>query len=1008
MPTSFLPFSSFVPDGGAHGSEMSLIQNALPVHRGFRPLQQKTSLASVADGPVTGAFVHLYQQSAQVQKTRPSADTTPGSWLPSTGAALYAQVNEQSADDVGFIFVANAPSSAAATLALTAINSVVPGTNAFLRWRYRVPVAAAGTWTMKAELMEGATVRATDTVTGTATATYFTQRQYNLTSTEANAIVNYAGLSIRLTATVPGTAATLLPSSDAVVGGWTTNAGATTNLYTAIDEASPSDADYAQSPVLASGGATSTYSANLSAGADPLTRAGFVWKYRYRATNAGVTVKARLKQGSTVVKEVVHAGAGTSFAENDVTLSSAEAAAITDFTTLAFEAEASLPSLIASTQSQFGRPSQDITVSGWIDQGAGTTNIWQGIDEATPAVTTDYINCGNPAGSTATFTYETKLTAMAAPGRTDGITFRIYAVANPSFPSGQHVLAVYLMQGATAITLAPFTLTGSYATYSYTLVPFEVNQITDWTDLRLRFVWTANGNAGNVFVAQAELEAPVAARGVISWAALALPSASRGEVSWVEFQVPDAAAAYKGDVPTLIAGTPTKLYGVDQTGFADLSKGGGYGSGSPAPAGWWIRQAGPHVIATNYTDPVQYRANNTGSFADLITSTEKPKARFCDTVRNQLALADVVLAGATYSAPDGITLSATDNYQDFHPAATTSCFGAVVRAMPGQIMGLVGGDNGTIFKRNSLHALLYTGDSALPYRVDTISNSHGTPFPRSIVRGVGAIYWWNGDGFARLIEGGYPEAIGGDMLTAYLTDSKFSDAAILNRSPSSYAEEDQMMVGWRDPVTGLLFWHYRSVPYSTAPGVNPQPVNAYQHQRIVVLNPANGEFTVLQDTNFNVAYACSLPNAQSSDQHVLRGSYAFDYIAGTTTWFKWSSGNTYQARFHVKRQAIALDNSEKPVNVRVTGVMPVFTALPAGTIPLVSVTGTTSNDPLYVPRTGINPNAVTYTQASADEWGVYPFSLEGRWFDWDVTVPDLMGSTIAAFKGLYIVWEARG
>lgn len=149
-------------------------------------------------------------------------------------------------------------------------------------------------------------------------------------------------------------AQTARPDSDAVVTGWTDQGGGSTNLYTTLDETTPSDADYiktADNPNPAQ-----RIRLRLSDVTDPVTSSGHTINIRMQKSLSGgstVTAEIRLYQGGSTVL-----GAGTLIATFDgtddptldnvpngwapysFTLSAAETDAITNYADLWIEIEA--------------------------------------------------------------------------------------------------------------------------------------------------------------------------------------------------------------------------------------------------------------------------------------------------------------------------------------------------------------------------------------------------------------------------------------------------------------------------------------------------------------------------------------------------------------------------------------------------------------------------------------------------------------------------------------------
>src|SRR3990167_8829306 len=118
MPVNFVPFQAFVPDGGDYGSPLSQANNVIPIHGSFRTLRKKNRVAKLSGaGPVTGAFVHIFQQAKAVQFMRPTQATGggPGSgWMNQdsdpNNVPLGRALNEVVPDDTNYIIAVRAPS----------------------------------------------------------------------------------------------------------------------------------------------------------------------------------------------------------------------------------------------------------------------------------------------------------------------------------------------------------------------------------------------------------------------------------------------------------------------------------------------------------------------------------------------------------------------------------------------------------------------------------------------------------------------------------------------------------------------------------------------------------------------------------------------------------------------------------------------------------------------------------------------------------------------------------
>ena len=133
----------------------------------------------------------------------------------------------------------------------------------------------------------------------------------------------------------------------------------------------------------------------------------------------------------------------------------------------------------------------------------GYTNpAWGNLDEVTPN-DTDYIGASAAANDEAIYT----LSDVSDPGVGTGHTFRLRAKYS-AFMSAP-IFSVKIYDGSTLITTRSFTLTGSYADYSYTLTSGEANSITDYTNLRVGFYVGFGDWIDEVRVSWFEFEVPV-------------------------------------------------------------------------------------------------------------------------------------------------------------------------------------------------------------------------------------------------------------------------------------------------------------------------------------------------------------------------------------------------------------------------------------------------------------------------------------------------------------------
>ncbi len=196
------------------------------------------------------------------------------------------------------------------------------------------------------------------------------------------------------------------------------------------------------------------------------------------------------------------------------------------------------------------------------------------------------------------------------------------------------------------------------------------------------------------------------------------------------------------------AGDTSRLYELVDLTFTDESKGGGYTVGSDDV--WQFALFNDSVIATSFTDPVQFITAGggvTGAFADLITSTNKPKAKHVAVVRQFLVL------GNTSDATDGhipnrVWWSGFNDPTDFDPDATTQCdFEDFSEG--GWVQRVVGGaEYGVIFQEKQIRRMEYVG-SPVVFALPSVDRSRGTPIPNSIVSHGRDVFYISEEGFFR-------------------------------------------------------------------------------------------------------------------------------------------------------------------------------------------------------------------------------------------------------------------
>lgn len=170
-----------------------------------------------------------------------------------------------------------------------------------------------GSGSMTFALFEGATQRATRTVTLSVTSTTYSDI---LTSTESNAISDYKNLRVKITNVsaailvvygvtlqIDYPTTTIMPISDVTKNNWTNDTGGTTDIYQAIDQDSVSTTNYIKNTTVATSGGE-YYEGQLRNYRDPRGIGNdpepVYWVfYLWRNNTSDITFDVYLRQGAS-------------------------------------------------------------------------------------------------------------------------------------------------------------------------------------------------------------------------------------------------------------------------------------------------------------------------------------------------------------------------------------------------------------------------------------------------------------------------------------------------------------------------------------------------------------------------------------------------------------------------------------------------------------------------------------------------------------------------------------
>lgn len=758
---------------------------------------------------------------------------------------------------------------------------------------------------------------------------------------------------------------------------------ATPLYYTFIDELDPDDRDGVRfghaflPPEL--------YNVTLSELVDPVTDANHTVHVRYRKKNElGQTqsLTAELYSKSLSIAQFLVASGTSStdgFETTSYTLSSAEADNITDYTDLALE----FSGTSGANDAQYA-PDETITnKSGWLGEGGEEELHEHVIGADTIYVESPPINLNDDAVSFRLgFEDFEPVNVNPDTGET------AYSVrAKGSVADMQIEVSVH--SGQTLVVSAAHTITTSWVSYA---TGFNISDVTDWEDVSI-VVRAKSENTGVVQVSIVRLD---------------MPNNDGTEVSWVSFEVPTNDVNRRGDTPQQFVGTKTQLYKVDRSfNWAEVTRtSADYGQGD-TPQSWSFMTWGNDIIATNYVDEIQIKAPSDAQFDDLISSPAADeyelRSRFIAIINNFVVLGDVNpdssgaggtgTLGTDLGTPftiwwSGINLSDSFKAGDLPSQSDYQ----LLLDTPGQITGLVGGEYGIIFKRESIYRMSYIGPDIF-FRFDLLSTREGTSFPRSIVKVGDDIYFWGSNGIKRVRSGQVVESVGEGQYSRYLFDGQYSAHAACQYDWPDTTKVDAQVIGAYDPITNCIFWLYQSVNTSL-------PALEFTH-RILVYNVTENRASTFDlpkpSVNPEFTHISSTTNLLTHRTSIVRGLSLFTYdpagSGGENYSLQQFTGNTSQP-IELQSGIISSESfvGQGDYHIQINKIRPLTTIYsPAKSLtnrgyqPPVSITVYSSDNPDM--RVGVDSSTASFRNRDEDGWYPLPSPQAGEYYSFTTTIP---------------------
>lgn len=405
------------------------------------------------------------------------------------------------------------------------------------------------------------------------------------------------------------------------------------------------------------------------------------------------------------------------------------------------------------------------------------------------------------------------------------------------------------------------------------------------------------------------------------------------------------------------AGDATKLYNLTAAAATDVSKSGGYSNSTDDD--WEFAQdvVNNRVIATNYVDPVQTVTLGSSPFADLITSTDKPKARHIVVhPKNFLVLGN--LNDNIGTAPTGVRWSAQGTFTDFDESATTQSDREVLQGDSGWVQRLIAaGEYVLIFRERSITRMTYIGPPNI-FQFDEVEQRRGCGLAYKSVTNLGRmVFFLSEDGFFAF------DGVESTPIGANKVDRTF--LADLNSSFISRVS------GAVDPLNKLVYWAYPSTA-STDGACDKMIVYDWSSQRWSTATIA----TQLIFPSLSQGYTLEQLDAVSS---------SLDALSASLDSRSWTGGAIQLGVFDANNKLGTLSGSNLAATLETAEnqIFPGNRALLTEVMPIVDG-GTLSMNVLY--RDRLNDSYTTSGTSSQNAQGFCPFLISARNFRYRVNI----------------------
>ncbi len=359
------------------------------------------------------------------------------------------------------------------------------------------------------------------------------------------------------------------------------------------------------------------------------------------------------------------------------------------------------------------------------------------------------------------------------------------------------------------------------------------------------------------------------------------------------------------------AGDDKKLYYINAAAeVSNVSKSGGYDGADDG--GWEFTLDNLTVIATNYEDAIQSFTLGTSTlFADHITSTNKPKARHIDIVRDQF----LVMANTNDTTdgvkPSRVWWSAAGDTTDADPDAATLCDFQDVKGA-GWAQKVVGGvEYGLVFFENAIERMDFVGGGEI-FSFNRIDRKRGTEIPGSVIAQGRRVFYHSPEGFMMTEGTGESIPIGHGRVDKWFDDQ--FDLQYRSRVTAAI-----------DPLRKLVYWGF---PGTGSSGGTPNILAIYNY-----VEDKWGEAEITHEILLrSMTQGLTLDGLDTISTDLDALAFSLDSRAWSGGTFKLAGFNTSNLYgfFDGANLAATLTTGEKMLNpgyfTRTTGMLPMVDA----------------------------------------------------------------------------------